>query len=445
VPEQSFFFCERCGAQTALGPRAPNAHYCVACRLFTCDSCWTDSAVRCDSCAARSTAKASGLTAARPLVGALSGVRGELAGVAERQKATGESAEELDSERHLLAVKAGSILAATELALGQVQPPHAASARSLGRRAHAEMASIAEQLRPGEPERHPRRDARLQLRRTWLAVQRPWQAVQAIRGKVTIRSFVLPIAAVTTAVVVIAAVLFLRPGSGPFTAGAPSPSPTHEGQVAGGTPAFPAASPPAPAGGPNAKSVSFTFDELVAYEGPGAGWDLPDGNGLAEIAPFPNAVDRSLLLASASGSGSATICRDGLPDADLVSIDLSAADWRGMSIEVRRGTEAAAISVDDGSHLVLQAGGRTAELTDQFAATGWLRLTASMDLAQGSIEVRAEPRGGGAGASGVVPLPDSWQAAVGQVTTVCITSPSSSPDEVYIDNLIISASGGQEG
>jgi hypothetical protein len=226
-----------------------------------------------------------------------------------------------------------------------------------------------------------------------------------------------------------AAVLALRPVGDPPTALAPTASPTREGQVAGGTP----------------KTMSFTFDELTAYGAPGPGWELQGGVGSAEIAPLPDPFDRSLHVSSGGGTGAAVICRTGLPDTDLVSIDLSAQDWRGMSLEVRQGREVVRIAIDDDSRLLLQAGGMTNEVTERFEATGWQRLTLSLDLVDGVVEFHTEQRGGGGGLSSGMSLPNSWRTPTGQTTEVCISPPSDRADGLYVDNLIISAAAGDPG
>jgi hypothetical protein len=141
----------------------------------------------------------------------------------------------------------------------------------------------------------------------------------------------------------------------------------------------------------------------------------------------------------------AVICRDGLADTDLVSIDLSADDWRGMSVAVRQATNVIAISVDDGSHLLLQADGSTNEVASGFGGSGWQRLTVSLDLVQGSITFRAEPRGGYAGVSNVMQLPSAWQATTDQSADVCVAAPSNPAAELFVDNLVISAGHGQDG
>jgi hypothetical protein len=420
VPEPSYFFCERCGAHTALGRRASKAHYCPSCRLFTCESCWTDAAVRCNRCLA-GPRKTTGLTAARPLFTALSAVQGELASIANREQARGDPAEELAVERYLLATKATSIAAAIELALGRVQPRHAAIARSLRGRARAEMASITDAIRPVTSHRLTRPDPSAQLRRALLAVQ-------TVRARVTKRAFVIPATALITGALGMAAVLALRPAVEPPTAVAPTASPTREGQVAGGSP----------------KTVSFTFDELTAYGPPGPGWELLGGVGHAEIAPFPDPFDRSLRVSSGR-TGTAVICRTGLPDTDRVSIDLSADDWRGMSLEVRQGREVVTITVDDGRRLVLEADGMTNEVTKRFDPTGWQRLILSLDLVDGVIGFDMEPRGGDAGLSSGIALPSAWLATTGQTTGVCFSSPRDRVDGIYLDNLIISAGAGESG
>jgi hypothetical protein len=365
----------------------------------------------------------------------LSAVHGELAGIADREGAGDESAEELGIERHLLAAKAASILAAIELALGHVQPRHTLAANSIGRQARAEMGSITQALRPADVGRGPRLDARAQLHRAWLGVQ-------AVGGKVTTRAAGIPIAAVIAAGVLIAVAFSLRPTSDPFAAVASRPTPTHEGQVAGGTPAFsPAASGAASPEASSPKPLRFTFDTLISYAAPGLGWELRGESGLAEITPFPDPFDRSLRLANLGGSGSAVICRRGLPDADLVSIDLSADNWRGVSVELRQGTGAVEMRVDDGNHLLFEADGRTNEVANRFEATGWQRLTISLDLVQGFIEMHIEPRGGYAGLSSGMSLPAAWTATTRQTTNVCISAPSNPGEELYVDNLTISAGG----
>ncbi|MEP6664841.1 MAG: hypothetical protein ABJA81_00160 [Nocardioidaceae bacterium] len=352
----------------------------------------------------------------------MSAVQGELAGIANREQTGSEPAEELAIERHLLATKATSIAAAIELALQRVQPRHVVAARSLNGRARAEMASITEALRPVQSPRVSRPQPRQQLRRALLAAQ-------TVRARVTKRAFVIPTTALIVVAVGMATVLALRPPGEPPAAAAPTASPTREGQVAAGTP----------------KTVRFNFDELTAYGPPGPGWELLGGVGHAEIAPFPDPFDRSLHLSSGSGTDRAVICRTGLPDTDRVSIDLSADDWRGMFLEVRQGTEVVTITVDDGSRLVLQADGITNEVTERFEATGWQRLTLSLDLVDGVIEFDMEPRGGDSGVSSGITLPSAWLATAGQTTGVCISPPGDRVDGLYLDNLIVSAGAGESG
>jgi hypothetical protein len=353
---------------------------------------------------------------------ALSAVQGELAGVGDREQAGRVSAEELAIERKLLAIKANSIAAAIELALRRVQPRHVVSVRNLEGRARADMASIREALQPAKSPRVPRPDPRAQLRRALLAAR-------TIRARVTKRAFVIPTTALIVGGAGMAAVLSLRPADAPPAAVAPTASSTPEGQVAGGTP----------------QRRSFTFDELTAYGPPGPGWELRGESGRAEIAPFPDPFDRSLHVSSSRGTGTAVICRTGLRDTDLVSMDLSAADWRGMSLEVRQGSEVVTIIVDDRSRLLLHADGMTTDVTERFEATGWQRLTLSFDLIDGVIGFRMQQRDGDAGVASGISLPSAWTASTGQSADVCISPPRDAVEGMYVDNLIISTGAGDDG
>jgi hypothetical protein len=80
----------------------------------------------------------------------------------------------------------------------------------------------------------------------------------------------------------------------------------------------PAAEPPSPAAGPTT-IFAVTFDDLTMNSGLGAEWTASGEDDSVEVAPIPNAVNRSARLV-ASGSSAAEACAVLAADTDELTV-----------------------------------------------------------------------------------------------------------------------------
>jgi hypothetical protein len=238
--------------------------------------------------------------------------------------------------------------------------------------------------------------------------------------------------AVAIAVIVVAAVLFR--GSQPSTplgVVVPLATPTPEGRVAGGRSSL------GPLPSPTARLVQrSTFDELVMGSALPAAFSVQADGGSAGVAPFPNAVDRSLQLIS-SPSGAPTRLCHAVPGGTaqlLISVDLHAARPFGVSVLLRLsdGVDGVGVRVGEDGSPVLEPGGGSLPVT--IGGSGWSRLTFAIDPIRSLVHVTVGT--GSQSGEADVALPLSWPSA-DDSAQLCIGSPQLPQADLFVDNLVI--------
>lgn len=424
VPGYScFFYCERSGESTPLQGLAPDAHYCVACDLHVCSSCWDATTSLCTFCSAASPSQPKGITAASGLEVRLSSIRGEFLELHRRRQDGDEPMQNLETERRLLLVRAQAVWQALERALKGIRRRDALKARFLLSRGRAEMESIGEESTVA--------------RRPPAGRDREWsgpvgQALQRLRRLPGVLAAAIPLLLVAALGVPLVADSLSSDGSDQ-PQGAVPPRETPEQDVAG---AIPTASgiPPAASG----NLLRLTFDEMITNQPVGSDWEADPQRETAVAVAFPNAVDRSLRVQGQPGRGSTTICRQLPPGTRLseVSLDLQARRWEGASVRIgfiegpRLGVEMSSSAVPS-----VQLGGSIAPLAMGLAADRWYRFSWTIDHEQRGVAFTVSRRD----------LPDDTQQVQGRLpdawpdgeTELCISSPVGEDGALYLDNLSV--------
>lgn len=494
-------FCERCGHLLPVSGPLADAHYCVSCRLYACGSCWNSTALRCTGCAEQAVDGGrgpSGLKAARRSMSDLRGVRAELLAISAREAKTKDALrpEDLRIARLLLTIRAESASAAAHAAIERVRTPD--MAQRLRRDVDAEMRSIAAVWRPPPEAQAQRRwlptlglpamsilrsptlrfrallklrlpaQPTLRLPGGWppiprlpsislLTVRLPALRLPTPRGSTlwppapmlgtlrlpTVRkpargAIVIASAALSAALVGVVLVASLNTPpfqSGPRDPGPPALSEGAREGVAGGTPSR----EPAPTVRPEARdAIHMAFDELVMGADVSGLWDTVAGGGGVEVAPFPNAVDRSLKLTSSPSGDPTTLCEsvsavDAMPlrvSADL----LIAGGAEGASVRLELDDAAIGLVIRAGGVLGIEPVGRLVAGT--VAAAQWYRVVLTLDPDRGTYRVTATPRNGDTIDGAEQSLSAMWRSSPSD-PRLCISGPAVAGAELFLDNVAI--------
>lgn len=420
MPRGPSFYCERCGDATFLDGTHSGAHYCVACRLFTCNHCWQTDAHACAVCAANLPIAVKGLSAARPMLATLRGIHSELADISAREVQGTGSANETVAERRLLAVKSASLSRAIAIALLEVKPRHALTAAALLRAANVEAARIAgvgeaEARLPAGPLRRPM---------NWIA------SFRRSRAGLEWLPMALPIL-VVLAVAYGAGFLLLSQRPSANDVGLAVVEPTPEGQVAGGAPTrSPQPTSTAVARRSPVQRLAITFDELI-IDAPPEGWNVLGGT--ASAAAFPNAVDRSIRLMTGDDSTQALLCTPLPKGARFVTLELSARRWAGSRVKLDSRDASFGLEVGPAQTAASQPSGNS--LLDQPLETGiWYQAGIALDPEADVVEVWMRPRQGARGLQ-TEPVPPGWSDGSPSDARLCISAPDGG--ELFVDNVII--------
>jgi len=166
-----------------------------------------------------------------------------------------------------------------------------------------------------------------------------------------------------------------------------------------------------------------------------AGWRILGDPANAEVAPFPNAVDRSLRLTTKPDGSPITICLPFDPTATQVSIDLLADQPPGMAVSLRvpaTGAEVSMAVAADGRPVVRP--GETALLESAAPSGTWVRAVFEARPGAGTILIHLVPRGDELPAGTSAPM--EW-SSIGPLFELCLTSPSAAASELVVDNIAI--------
>lgn len=470
-------FCERCGRVLPVAGPFADAHYCVGCRFYTCSSCWNSTALRCVGCAGegpeRGPPGTRGQKAARRSMRDLRGVRSELLAISAREGVAKDTAgrDELAIERRLLTIRAESASAAVLAALEHVRTP--AMAQRLRREVDAEMRNIAAVWRPPPeaPARHRRLPtlrppalptlrlptlrlptlrrlpalptlrlptarlrALLTLRVPVLRLSRPRRPTVRMppRGVTVLTSAALGAAFV--AVAVIASLNLVNFQGVEPEVGPPALSEGAREGVAGGAPSR----SPAPTSRPAPReAVHMPFDELIMGADVSVLWDMVSGGGDVEVAPFPNAVDRSLKLTGSPSGDPATLCDTVSPLGEVplrVSADLLiAGDAEGASVRMELDDAAIGMVIGERGEVAIEPSGHVPAGT--VAAAQWYRVALTIDPDRGTFWVNAVPRNGHEVEGSEQNLPATWSTL--SDPRLCISGPGVAGAELFLDNVSI--------
>jgi hypothetical protein len=204
--------------------------------------------------------------------------------------------------------------------------------------------------------------------------------------------------------------------------------PTPEGAVAGGR----SSQPPTPR--PSAvHPMNASFDELVIGAAIPADWRIDGDPANVTVAPFPNAVDRSLRLVSAADGAPTGVCRSLRGLVSRISFDLLSPQPTGLTVTLRdptTGTERGLKVEADGDVQLRPADASLPGWT--FRPDAWSGVSFEADAA-GGLSVSIGPIDGAlSGASGHL----DWSGTPDS-TDLCFTSPPRRAAELYLDNVAI--------
>lgn len=404
MPEDpSFFYCERSGETISLDGPAPDAHYCAACGLYTCTTCWSPAASLCVTCA--STGKAlpgEGPTSVGAMLDELHRAKADLDTLSNRDPEP-EADGGLSWERDLLRIKARSLAAALATALAIEERPATAEGSEV-------PVSAGSRWRPQLPA--------LRLPRWRWDLPDLHALARQLRP-------VAPAFLGLGLLAMVAVILGLPRDRTPGVA-IPGPEQTAEERVAGGTPTPTWTPAPAP------EALHVTFDQLVLDAELPTEWRVSP-RGSAQVAPLPNAVDRSLRLAS--DEERASVCRDLPASPARVTVDLLADHWGGAGVELEAAGASVGFSIGADGRPELRPGG-SEPLDVSMQAGAWHQAAITLGLAGGSFVLHVGPRNDPAPVRAEAALPGDWLASPA-APRLCIRSPSSAGTDLYLDNLTI--------
>jgi hypothetical protein len=418
--EGTAIYCERCGAVVPITGRSAVARYCSGCQIFVCRDCWNAPALRCLDCADPSAqGRTHGVLAARRILRDLGTVRAELETLNYGGR-PGLPPGEVRLQQRLLAIKAADAAAAALMAIEDVRGSPAAALR---RDIELERLHVAASV--------PSETMTWRSRATAVAA-----ALLTARPRIPTQWTAPALALVGAAVgggllILMLAVAFSGP---PYRTAGPAgpaavqgPSATPETGVAGGNPS----QTPAPT--VTAGPIHASFDELIMDRPLPAAWRLTPADGEAVVAPFPNAVDRSLRLSTSSSGRQTTACRATRPAANLrISLDLYTDDPAGAEISIRTvdpSEQVAIVSGPDGGLVANPGANPLPGIALQEGA--WMTLSIAAD-AGAAAQIAIRPRQLGAEATASLPAASNLSAPG---TSLCITSPVSPGASLNVDNL----------
>ena len=430
-------FCELCGTEVGLNPDLADVHYCLGCKLYIGPECWNGEVGRCISCVPVGTeqehrGEVAGVLAARRAIRALERLPAGAAALAatSQWEGTDDSTRlgELELERTLIWVRAEAAATAARHALASVAPRHLDAAKILGARSDAvlyRLAAISPPRTTIEPEaQSPPRLARMR----GLVGRLP-------RSPRTMAS--LGVLAGVIGVALVTATL-MRPVESQAPATAAGGEPISRGQVAAGE-----ATPPpggGPAGQPGLKQIAaFRFDELVMGSALGPPWRITKESGAVSVIPFPNAIERSLVLRT-DARGPVTICNAVDPRQEprptQASVDIyRPADGSAGAVTIHSALGVWGISIGPLGEVAYQEkDGEPQASAIRLQTARWYRLSIALGAVPGEYSFTiADPSGNG-GLTSHGPLPASTHAEPMQI---CIASAGEPNAQLYIDNVVI--------
>jgi hypothetical protein len=166
-----------------------------------------------------------------------------------------------------------------------------------------------------------------------------------------------------------------------------------------------------------------------------AGWRIQGDPANAEVAPFPNAVDRSLQLTTMPDGSPITICLPFDREATQVSIDLLADQPPGVAVSLRvpaTGAEVGMAVAADGRPVVRSGEAPLGE--SAVPAATWVRAIFEARPGSGTILIHLVPRGDELPTGTSAPM--DW-SSIGPMFELCFTSPSAAASELSVDNVVI--------
>lgn len=433
APEETSIYCEQCGSAVRSDDEASEVHYCAQCELFTCRGCWGTSELRCWACEASPLVVGETrerIQKARQVLKRLEAFRPQLDAATAR--ATPRGTPGLDARLEVMRANATA-----EYALAILDASRSAAAQKLRTEIQIERmrAAATYDLRTAHSPGGQRGLLRMPAYRPTLRIPRLAKRVAWPRHGLAMTA--VPAAAIVALAIGGALLATLnRSGTADVGLGRATPpvASTPEGAVAGNRSDTPQ---PAPTAHPRVATASpVTFDGLIMGRGlPDAIQSLIQG-GTAEVAPIPNAVDRSLRLVSSSDGTPARFCHP-LPaksGAVKMAADILAPQAAPARVVVRFGDghDAAevGIAISAGGELAVVPGGR---VIGQITADEWLKLELYLgDTGALSIATRSEY--GSSGTEAEVALPSAWPKAE---ASLCISTPPTAGGEVYVNSVLI--------
>jgi hypothetical protein len=445
--QRAGLYCEQCGTHVGLDASQPDARYCLGCGLFVGPECWNASIGRCTGCIpigseTEHRPELVGITAASRAIDALERLPDEAAALAIAESELHSSGRgdasrlaQLELERALLWVRADDVAAAASRALASFAPRYLVSANKLRARSDAVLHRLATTGLPAlsvEPEDEGTPVFGELIQRFVGHLRRA--AAPGSNGLVPAIQLLTGLAVVA----LVALALLTRPAENQTRGSAAGDEPISRGQVAGGG-ASPR--PLGPRGGPQGPEeiAAFPFDELVMGSSLGPPWQITKDSGSVAVNPFPNAIERSLLLRTDS-RGPVTICHpvDARQDlrATQASVDIyRPADGSAGAVTIQSAIGVWGISIGPlGEVGYREKDGEPRASAIRLETGRWYRLSIAFGAVPGEYSLTiADPSAAG-GVTSHGPLPANVDAEPMQL---CIASAGEPNAELYLDNVVI--------
>ena len=156
------------------------------------------------------------------------------------------------------------------------------------------------------------------------------------------------------------------------------------------------------------------------------------------MAPFPDAVDRSLRVRGSDAAAVQRVCRPAPAGIRSVTATILADELGGVELSLSLGSGLTLVLADSG-RATLRAAGPTAQTDAALVPNRWFRLQLGLDENNRSAHAAVEPVLTGASSSvATVDLPPG-ATDQNQPSEICLSGPVDSNRHLYVDELVLSS------
>jgi hypothetical protein len=436
-----FFYCERSGKRVPLKGMSRDVHFCVPCGRHMCDDCWDAQADACADCASSERWQLpTGLEAAQRILTMLGDLRVAFGDLARAAANTERPKVEIETDRRLLLIQARALDVRFWQVVRAARPRELIPAAIMRSREQALIQGIGDAasgmggkgLASGARAAGRAADRRALFSMPKLRLPEtgfPQLRLTAAGRRVRLASAIGAVAVLGVALVGMAAGLGMA-AQGPGTRGAgslddsPAAGPSGNDAVSTGA-------------GARRRTTVIGFDNVRMTQRLSKAWSVRPVEALAGVTPFPNAVDRSLRVASGPGGQTTTVCRRIAASAGArVEASVLAHRWGGSSFQLLGGGGTALrVSFDLRGQPTIHTVAREVTLRSvTMARDAWQSI--AVDLA--AITTAGAMHATVTVSSDAVPNPKPIPVQLAATpTTLCIGSPTQRPGEIFLDRVTI--------